>query len=248
MTVLKIIIGSARHDETGAYTHGKPGDSLQKNATDFSGEVSMQPMYAHKKGWVIIRAKDGATAVRIASNMKAACNNANIGYSQSDRYGIIRNGINAKIPTNCDCSSLVRQCIKEATGIDPGDFTTANAVAKLISTGLFLNAVLYSLSVALFTGDILCTRTKGHIVIVTDGNPRTGKAAKTGSSIPDRFFLKYEGTSISIVTALNSLGIDSSMENRRAIAKMNGFSDYQGSMQQNIQLLSLLKQGLLKRS
>ena len=108
--------------------------------------------------------------------MKTACNNENIGYSQSDRYGVITNGIKTKKPTNCDCSSLVRACVKEATGKDPGDFTTANAVSKLKATGLFQQAIPYTPSIQLFTGDILCTKSKGHIVIITEGNSRVQEA------------------------------------------------------------------------
>lgn len=174
---MTIIIGSAKRDENGRYVRGKPGDQLQGKSPDFSGEVSMQSFYVAKKGWNVIRAKDFAIAVKIAANMKAACNNANIGYSQSDRYGVINNGINSKTPTNCDCSSLVRQCVKEATGKDPGDFTTANAVSKLNATGFFQKTIPYTPSVVLYTGDILCTKTKGHIVVVTDGNAPKAEAA-----------------------------------------------------------------------
>ena len=167
---MTVIIGSAKRDENGRYVRGKPGDQLQGKSPDFSGEVSQQSFYVSKKGWNIIRAKNSAIANKLATNMKTACNNENIGYSQSDRYGVITNGIKTKKPTNCDCSSLVRACVKEATGKDPGDFTTANAVTKLKATGLFQQAIPYTPSVKLFTGDILCTKIKGHIVIVTEGN------------------------------------------------------------------------------
>lgn len=164
-----VIIGSARHDERNSYTNGAKGDSLQTSSPDYKGEVSMQNFYVHKKGWNVLRPKDASIAHKIAENMKTACNNKNLGYSQSDRYGVIKNGIKTTIPSNCDCSSLVRACVKEASGKDPGDFTTANAIQKLSATGLFEAPFSYSYDTPLHEGDILCTKTKGHIVIVTDG-------------------------------------------------------------------------------
>ena len=50
----------------------------------------------------------------------------------------------------------------------------------------------------------------------------------------------------SIVDGLKSLGIDSSFDHREVIAAKNGISNYHGSYDQNVYLLSLLKQGKLK--
>lgn len=172
---MSIIIGSARHDERNAYTNGVKGDSLQTSTPDYKGEVSMQNFYVHKKGWNVLRPKDLNIARKIAENMKTACNNKNLGYSQSDRYGVIKDGINTTKPSNCDCSSLVRECVKEATGKDPGDFTTANAMQKLSAVGLFEAPFPYSYDTPLNEGDILCTKTRGHIVIVTDGDKPINK-------------------------------------------------------------------------
>ena len=167
---MSAMIGSARHDEKGGYTGGAKGDSLQTSMPDNKGEVSMQNFYVHKKGWNIIRPSSAMLAAKIAQNMQDACNNKNLGYSQSDRYGVIKNGIHATTPTNCDCSSLVRECVKEASGKDPGDFTTSNAATTLYSTGLFYPVIPYTASTILKAGDILCTKSKGHIVIVTSGD------------------------------------------------------------------------------
>lgn len=165
-----IIIGSARHDEKNGYTGGAKGDGLQTSTPDHKGEVSMQNFYVHKKGWNVLRPKDPDNAKRIADNMKAACNNKNLGYSQSDRYGVIKDGVKTVKPSNCDCSSLVRECVKEASGKDPGDFTTANAIVKLSATGLFEAPFSYVYDTPLQAGDILCTKTKGHIVIVVESS------------------------------------------------------------------------------
>ena len=49
----------------------------------------------------------------------------------------------------------------------------------------------------------------------------------------------------SIVMALNSIGVDSSKENRKKIAKANGIADYSGTASQNTALLKKLKAGKL---
>jgi len=52
----------------------------------------------------------------------------------------------------------------------------------------------------------------------------------------------------SIVKALDSIGVDSSMNNRKKIAAINGISNYQGLYEQNIELLNKLKNGKLIKS
>jgi peptidoglycan hydrolase-like protein with peptidoglycan-binding domain len=170
---MKIIIGSARIDENGKTTGGKAGDQKQKGTQDYSGEVSMQQFYVSKKGWYIMRPKDPVNAYGIAAAMERACNNVNIGYNQSRRLEIIKKGTKTTEPCNCDCSSLVRQCVIEATGKDPGNFTTANEVTCLKDTGLFENKIEYKDGDILFTGDILVTKTKGHTVAVVEGYERS---------------------------------------------------------------------------
>ena len=162
------IIGSARSDERGRYSGGASGDQRQTASQDYKGEVSMQPFYAHPKGWVILRPKSSAIAMKIGANMITACNNRNIGYDQGNRLAIIRDGINSQKPTECDYSSLVRECIKEASGVDPGNFTTSNEATMLLATGLFTR-IEYVHGTPLYVGDVLVTKTKGHTVIVTDG-------------------------------------------------------------------------------
>ena len=169
---VKIIIGSARIDEKGGLA-GVAGDQKQKNTPDQSGEVSMQEFYIHKKGWYVLRAKDPEIADKIATAMKMACNNSNIGYSQSNRGEIIRWGTWADKPCNCDCSSLVRECIIEASGKDPGNFYTGNEALYLVASGLFEEKIEYTANMNLFVGDVLVTKTKGHTAIVVEGNVRS---------------------------------------------------------------------------
>lgn len=165
-------IGSARIDENGKLQGGAAGDQKQNITPDTKGEVSQQAFYVHKKGWTVLRPKNITHASKIATAMITACNNKNIGYSQSDRLGIISNGTNSKKPTNCDCSSLVRQCVKEATGKDPGNFNTGNEKNMLAKTGLFEEPFNYTKETELFIGDVLITQSKGHTGIVTGGSVR----------------------------------------------------------------------------
>lgn len=168
---MSVIIGSARIDENGNISGGSPGDQRQGSSPDYSGEVSMENFYVDNRGWIVIRFKNYSHAVAAAESMKRACNNSNIGYSQSNRYGVIKNGTNAGVKTDCDCSSLVRQCFIEATGTDPGDFSTGNEKQVLCNTGL-VDAHLYKSGETLYTGDILVTASKGHTVIVVDASER----------------------------------------------------------------------------
>lgn len=54
----------------------------------------------------------------------------------------------------------------------------------------------------------------------------------------------YQG--YSIIDALNQINIDSSYANRSKLAKINNIENYQGTSSQNIKMLYLLKNGLLK--
>lgn len=165
------IIGSARIDERGKASGGKAGDQKQKSVPDTKGEVSMQNFYVSSKGWYILRAKNPDIASNIALAMTIACNNPNIGYNQARRLDIIKAGTHATSPTSCDCSSLVRQCVRES-GIEVGNFTTANEANVLMGTGQF-DKLTYTKNATLYLGDILVTKTKGHTVVVTSGEVRS---------------------------------------------------------------------------
>lgn len=69
--------------------------------------------------------------------------------------------------------------------------------------------------------------------------------AKTTPTV--NYYPKYTGTSGSIVEALKSIGVDSSYNNRKEIAKNNGIKGYKGTAAQNTKMLNLLKQGKLKK-
>jgi GH24 family phage-related lysozyme (muramidase) len=196
------VIGSARVDEAGKYSGGKRGDQKQTAAPDYKGEVSRQQFYVHKKGWTVLRPIDPVHARAIAQAMAMACDNPNIGYSQSDRYSILSAGTCTAQPVNCDCSSLVRQCVKEGTGRDPGDFTTANEATRLVATGLFTR-LDYAPGMALQAGDLIVTRTKGHTCIVIEGDVK-----KTPEEIALEVLDGKWGTGMDRKNRLNAAGYD----------------------------------------
>lgn len=61
-----------------------------------------------------------------------------------------------------------------------------------------------------------------------------------------RYYKSFNNSSI--VDGLKSIGVDSSFNNRKKIAAANGISNYSGTPAQNIKLLSLAKQGKLKKA
>ena len=231
-----VVIGSARHDENGKLA-GKAGDQLQTGSgNDFKGEVSMQPYYVHKYGWYGLRFKKVEHRHKMAERTVTACNNVHLGYSQPGRPGVVENGIETTVDTNCDCGTLMRECFKEATGVDPGNFNTENEKSFLLATGLVEEFTVKESE--LMTGDILVSKKKGHTAAVV-----LGKSPDAPQVI---YYPKYTGSTQSLTTALAQVGEkDTSMAHRKKIAAANSISNYVGSAQQNLKMLSLLKNGKL---
>lgn len=177
-------VGSARIDENGKVSGGVPGDQTGL-------EVAIEPWYLHKQGWVVIRAKDSNVRERIAICMEAACANNLIGYNQdgswelydkSKQYGWDCSKVN--VTANTDCSSLVRTCVAYATGKNIPWFSTLNQVIVLSDTGYFdiITDAKYTCSPDYVRrGDILCTRTQGHTVVVLDNGSKAGKTTTPSS-------------------------------------------------------------------
>lgn len=167
-TMATVKLGSARIDENGNATGGKAGDQTGK-------EVSTQNWYKHSKGWRVFRAKNSGVAEKIAWDMQAACDNPKIGYDQSQRdtlYTVAKLvGFNcAKVSAACetDCSALVRVCCAYA-GVMLPNIRTTNEPKALLDSGDFveLTGAKYTDSPDyLRRGDILCTKTQGHTVVV----------------------------------------------------------------------------------
>lgn len=180
----KVIVGSARHDEFGGIGYGanvQPGDQT-------GHECETQDWYLHDQGWVCIRPKSEAVAECIAHNMESICANENIGYSQPHDQTLYKVskplGFDAsKVTTPCetDCARAERVNIAYAgvqtdnqVLIDCPDFYTGNLVAVLQRTGQFdiLTEDKYTtVPDYLKRGDLLCTKTQGHVVtVLSDGD------------------------------------------------------------------------------
>lgn len=236
---MKMIIGSARHDENGKYIGGNiAGDQTQKRVDDYQGECSLQEFYVHKYGWDCAIARDTMIRLKLAERMRALCNNPNIGYDQGGRAGILKAGIDTKKATECDCGTAVRQCIKEATKKDPGAFNTKTEKAALEKLGIF-DFVSYN-GQDLPTGTILISKKKGHTAIVVEGTVQSIKEPSV------TYYGTYKGKGTSIVSALETVGEkDTSFAHRKKIAAANGITGYQGTAAQNLKMVKLIKAGKL---
>ena len=251
---MSVTIGSARSDEHGHITGGKPGD--QKGG----GEVSTQAFYVHRKGWVVIRAKSDSVRKKIAKAMKAACANNNIGYNQASRNGLY-NAVKEKgfDPAKCskkvntDCSATVRVCCAYA-GIKVRDFNTESELSVLKATGKFeiLRGDKYTKSSAyLKAGDILVTKTKGHtVVVLTNGSKvSSSSSSKPKPSTGGSYYKKYTGKSVKIDEVFKAIGAPyGSFTKRKPVAAKNGISGYTGTAAQNTKLINLAKAGKLKKA
>lgn len=79
--------------------------------------------------------------------MAAGCANDNIGYDQWQRYSLFKENkkvgfdlAKIAVPTECDCSELVRNCCAAAGILDlpTSGFRTGNMPANLLATGEFV--------------------------------------------------------------------------------------------------------------
>lgn len=173
-------VGSARIDESGKLRGGQPGDQ-----TGF--EVAIEPWYSHPKKYVVARAKRASVRESIASDMEAACANDMIGYNQARSWDLYDKSkpygwdcSKVKVASDVDCSTLVRTCVAYALQRDIPWFSTLNEIEKLSETGEFeiLRDEKYSQSPDyLLRGDILCTATQGHTLVVLDNGAMAGQSS-----------------------------------------------------------------------
>jgi hypothetical protein len=235
---MSVQFAGACHDENGKYTGGKAGDQTGK-------EIRITSAYKHSLGWRTFRYPKANIAEAIGNNAKKIANNDNYGYDQGQR----NTGYEAtkaadwdpdKVTTPCelDCSSDARTAIACALKKEVKDFTTANEASVLLSLG-FEEVTGIKLSESKL-GDVYVTKTKGHTEIVCSGS--------AASDDDTAYYTKYTGTSVSIVTALKSIGVTSTLAFRKKIAAANNITPYTGTAAQNTKMLNLLKQGKLKKA
>jgi hypothetical protein len=205
-------VGSARIDENGKVIGGQAGDQTGQ-------EVAVEAWYRHDKGWVVIRAKDAAVRERIAQCMEAACANDQIGYDQSTSWDLYDKSkqygwecSKVKVPAETDCSSLVRVCVAFAIGKSLPWFSTLNEVSVLSQTGLFdvLTDVRYAQSSDyLKRGDILCTKTQGHTVVVLDDGTQIAENGTQPATDTSQGNTTYCGTGIGTAVAQQAMHVRS---------------------------------------
>ncbi len=175
-----VYIGGASIDERGKASGGQAGNQTGK-------ELRKQPWYEHSKDWYCFRARDSAMADFIAEGMENGIDNRNIGYDQYQNqtlYNQIRDKgfdlAKADKPCETDCARLVRVCVAyayERVGMDGAkvpDWYTGTLPTLIMGLGTFIkytDADHCKSDKYLKRGDILCTRTKGHVVVVlNDGD------------------------------------------------------------------------------
>ena len=171
-----VYVGGASIDENGKAHGGLAGNQTGR-------ELRKQKWYKHQKGWRVFRAKDAEVAERIARCMAAAVANRHIGYDQHQRNTLYQVaeplGFDvSRVETDCetDCSALVRVCCAYAGVVGlPSGFRTTNEPKNLLATGAFsemCGAKYTEQSAYLRAGDILCTATQGHTVVVLNDGPK----------------------------------------------------------------------------
>lgn len=207
---MSVIIGNARISENGTVV-GAKGDQTGR-------EVMTQTWSTGGLWEYVIRPKSATDAAKIANTMKAACQNNNIGYSQTDRLSLFNLASNngwkvGKVgKCNCDCSSLVSVCVNSAGIKVASTMYTGNERQLLSATGKFtiISDTSYTKKESkLRTGDILL-RT-GHTAIVVEGAvPLKDVSATTKkksiSAIAKEVFAGKYGNGIVRTNKLKKLG------------------------------------------
>ena len=92
------------------------------------------------------------------------------------------------------------------------------------------------------------SRKSWAVKFYNDRGSAPSPAPQPGGQEEIEYYPACSSSQTSLVDALKSIGVDSSYANRTQIAALNGISDYSGSVAQNNQMLSLLKQGKLIKS
>lgn len=188
-------IGHACNDEHGRLTGGSAGDQTGKEVA-----ISKWNYGSGAYGWTFVaRVKDVDVARSIANNMKAACDNNNIGYDKNSRrtlyYAAKDNnwniaGITKKV--ECDCISLV-STVCTASGVP----ISVNAGSRDLKQYLIDSKCFTIFTGDKYTqsdkylqpGDILCTEGKHACIVVESDNPISRKVIDSNYVIGKKYKL-----------------------------------------------------------
>lgn len=208
MAVSEITTGEAiggDYQTKGDRKHPGPGPDydgevrlIKRSAQSFINYLDDYKDSAGNRRYVAYRPNDVTVAHTIAELAIKACNNPNIGYSQTYssnpndgkyynpdpdgfRSAIFKYGADTSVPINCDCSSLGSYCAQVATGCTIGAANSQSIGGKLKGTGMFTeySTDLITLTNMPYNGDIFArpssaTYGGGHVFMVVAGNPREG--------------------------------------------------------------------------
>lgn len=235
-------------DENGHIHGGKAGDQTSK-------EVCVRTWYS--KPWnVMLRYKDSKIAEKA---MKAAVKLANsnlVGYDQYQRNSLyaqlkVNNWdvdayIKSGVKTEADCSSFMYDCyciyVQSMRGQTNAPTTstmrsfykrhgfTAHTDSKMLKgTGL-----------------------KAGDVVVSEGHHTAMIVDSTESETTPKYYEKYTGESMKIDEVFKAIKVPSkyigNKKNRTPISVANGQTNYDGTYEQNIELINLAKKGKLKKA
>lgn len=219
---MSVKLASASIDENGRAMGGKAGDQTGR-------EVKIQNYYDHSKGWRVFRPISRDVAEKIAYNAETAARNDKIGYDQGQRHTLYnaakKAGFDcAKVATPCetDCSALVRVCLAYAGINVPAGFRTSNEAKYLLNSERFVeltDAKYTKGGEYLRRGDILCTKTQGHTVVVisngkfSDENPGPAK------------YVEVTAKSVNVRTAPNTTGKVLGIVYKGGMLKYQGIND-----------------------
>lgn len=264
------LFGWASIDENGKGRNGKAGDQKQtSNTNDTKGEVKVGAWYQFGQTFVI-RYKDTSKAKKHAKALKSLCNNKCLGYDMNERTTLNKQlekiGYEnyEKLAVNCetDCSALQGTCATIAGAIKT---TVATSGMRGVYEGDKDDFIILTDKKYLTSGDYLL---EGDIVVApghhtigcieagakaadeTRGITTPGCATKVKKqeNVSGTYYKACDSKYVSIVDALNSIGVDSSKANRAKIAQANGITGYTGTATQNTNMLNLLKKGKLKKA
>ena len=188
-----VTIGQATNGEGGRISGCTAGDQTGKEVS-LSGWSYRSGLSAPNHWVYVFRAKDPEVAKKMAAAMKAAADNACVGYDQKtpDRYSFYDEAQKVgwdieAIETNCEttCASAVSVCLNAAGVEAPRQWSSGAVYNYLMSTDQFYcytDSEYTASPDKLLPGDILC-------------NPRTHTAMVVESPNPFLYEVKYSDTS-----------------------------------------------------
>lgn len=252
---MAVTLVHASIDERGKINGGQAGDQTSK-------EVCTRTYYS--KPWnVMLRYKDSSVAKKaVEIAVKLAKSNL-VGYDQYQRNTLYKElkkcgwdvdkYIKSGIKTETDCSAFLYTCYcclipEMRSDSNPPTTSTMRAFYKKHGFIEYTESKYLSQESYLRVGDVLVKEGSHTVMAASNGDKATSATSsttKTPTTILTKYYPKYTGKKTTIVDILNDMKIDSSLTNRKKIAKVNGIGDYTGTSSQNTKLCDLVKAGKL---